>query len=157
VDPNWLDDEEMAAWRAFIDTSGALSAMLELDLVGHGLTMGDYEVLVRLSEASEHQLRMCDLAGQLRLSPSGLTRRLDGLVRSGLVARVPSDCDRRVMLAVITPSGNDLLAAAAPDHVNGVRRHFLDHLTRQELRVLASSFAKVRAALAAEQNAASCP
>lgn len=147
----------MAAWRAFIDTTGALNAMLELDLVEHGLTMGDYEVLVRLSDAPEHRLRMCDLAGQLRLSPSGLTRRLDGLVRAGLVARVPSECDRRVMLAVITPAGDRLLAAAAPDHVNGVRRHFLDHLTRQELRVLAASFTKVRAALAAEQNAASCP
>src|SRR5262245_14427217 len=95
AEPMWLDDEEMAAWRGFIDTSGALAAVLELDLVGHGLTMGDYEVLVRLSDAPEHQMRMCDLAGQLRLSPSGLTRRLDGLVRGGLVARVPSDCDRR--------------------------------------------------------------
>jgi DNA-binding MarR family transcriptional regulator len=153
AEPRWLDDVEMAAWRGYVDTIDALDAVLELDLVEHGLTMGDYEVLVRLSEAPDHALRMCDLAGQLRLSPSGLTRRLDGLVRNGVVARVPSDHDRRVMLAVLTPAGRELLAAAAPDHLVGVRRHFVDLLTRDELRTLGTVFAKVRAGLEAEQNA----
>ena len=40
------------------------------DLQGFGLTMGHAEVSVS-SEAADHRLRMCDLAGQLRLSPSG--------------------------------------------------------------------------------------
>ena len=52
--------------------------------------MGDYQVLVYLSEADDHAMRMCDLAARLQLSPSGLTRRLDGLVRGGLVERRPS-------------------------------------------------------------------
>ena len=148
--PRWLNDEEMAAWSGYIDSLSKLSAALEADLAPHGLTIGDYEVLVHLSEAEEQRLRMCDLARRLRLSPSGLTRRLDGLVRNGLVRRSPSDDDRRVMLATLTPKGFQVLAKAAPDHVAGVRRHFLDHLDADEIRALGTSFTKVLAALDAQ-------
>ncbi len=105
-------------------------ASLETESVErHGLAGGDYAVLVTLSEAPDERLRMCDLAVALHLSPSGITRRLDGMVKQGLVAREPSTEDRRVMLAVLTPAGRAALEAAAPDHVDAVRRHFLDHLT----------------------------
>ena len=146
----WLDDLEAAAWRGYIESLSALGVALEADLAPHGLTMGDYEVLVRLSEVPGHQMRMCDLAVQLRLSPSGLTRRLDGLVKGKLVRREPSEQDRRVMLATLTPKGMSTLTTAAPDHVSGVRRHFLDRLTRDEIAALASAFTKVR-------NAFTCP
>ena len=105
----WLDAEEMRAWRAYVETVFELNAALEADLAEHGLTLGDYQVLVFLSEADGRAMRMCDLAARLQLSPSGLTRRLDGLVRAGVVERRPSETDRRVMLAVLTPHG----AAAA--------------------------------------------
>ena len=95
----------MMAWRGYLETFSTLGVVLEADLVPHGLTMGDYEVLVRLSEVPDRQMRMCDLAIQLRLSPSGLTRRLDGLVKGKLVRREPSSNDRRVMLATLTPKG----------------------------------------------------
>jgi DNA-binding MarR family transcriptional regulator len=150
--PRWLDADEMAAWRHHVDCVGALNQALEADLDEFGLTMGDYEVLVRLSEADDHRLRMCDLAAQLRLSPSGLTRRLDGLVSSGVVSRQPSEDDRRVMLAVLTDSGYELLQRAAPHHVASVRRHFIDLLTTAEVRAVGSAFAKVRAALESRQN-----
>ena len=81
----------MAAWRAYAETVVDLNAALEADLAPHGLTLGDYQVLVHLSEADDHAMRMCDLAAPLQLSPSGLTRRLDGLVRMGVVERRPSD------------------------------------------------------------------
>jgi len=154
--PQWLDDTEMAAWRGFIETTGALNAALDADLAAHGLTIGDYEVLVRLSESPDERLRMCDLATQLRLSPSGLTRRLDGLVASGLVVREPSASDRRVMLAALTPAGLDTLEAAAPDHLAGVRRQFIDRLDRSEIEHLASAFAKVQLGLRNEQNQQRC-
>ena len=144
--PKWLDEDEMAAWSGFISSTTDLHAALDADLAPHGLTLGDYEVLVYLS-GSEGQLRMCDLARSLRLSPSGLTRRLDGLVRGGLVKREASESDRGVMLATLTAKGRAVLAKAAPDHVASVRRHFLDRLTRNEVRVLASVFAKVRSGL----------
>jgi DNA-binding MarR family transcriptional regulator len=87
---------------------------------------------------------MCDLAEQLHLSPSGLTRRLDGLVRLGLVAREPSAADRRVTLAVLTDAGVAALDAAAPTHVDGVRRHFLRHLSRTQVRLLGNAFDTLR-------------
>lgn len=98
---------------------------------------------------------MCDLAGQLGLSPSGLTRRLDGLVSTGLVSREASDDDRRVMLAVLTDDGYAVLERAAPFHLRGVRRHFIDLLTAGEVRAVASAFTKVRAALAAQHTSPS--
>jgi len=146
----------MKAWIGYIDSLGKLQALLEADLAPHGLTMGDYEVLVRLSESTKRQMRMCDLARDLRLSPSGLTRRLDGLVRGGLVRRESSEHDRRVMLATLTPRGLDVLTKAAPDHVAAVRRHFLDHLDRDDIRVVGTVFDKVRTALE-KQCASACP
>jgi DNA-binding MarR family transcriptional regulator len=138
----WLDDEEMAAWRGMVEVQAALEAELEADLLAsHGLSLGDYGVLVSLSEAPDERMRMCDLAGRLQLSPSGLTRRLDGLVRQGLVVREPSDDDRRVILARLTPEGRSRLEAAAPVHVEGVRRRFLDHLSRSQIAALAGAFA----------------
>ena len=140
----WLDDEEMAAWRSMIDVQTAIMAALDSELVeGHGLAEGDYGVLVTLSEAPGRRLRMCDLALALHLSPSGITRRLDGMVKHGLVARQPSTDDGRVMLAVLTPEGQAVLDVAAPDHVAGVRRQFFDHLSRTQVRNLAAAFGAV--------------
>lgn len=142
--PQWLDPDEMAAWRSFVDVSNSVMAACEVELQArHGLSGGDYEVLVWLSESDADRLRMCDLADRLHLSPSGLTRRLDGLVREGLVVREPSTDDRRVMLAVLTPAGRSRLEEAAPDHVDSVRRHFVDHLSRTQLRNLAAALGAI--------------
>lgn len=94
----------------------------------HGLSLGDYDVLVNLSEAPDRCLRMSDLADRLLLSRSGLTRRLDGLVREGWVARKACPEDRRGTLAEMTDSGFGVLEAAAVTHVRGVRRYLVDAL-----------------------------
>jgi DNA-binding MarR family transcriptional regulator len=146
----WLDEREMRAWRSYIETVGALTAALEADLATHHLTTGDYEVLVVLSETPGRKLRMCDLARQLRLSPSGLTRRLDGLTKAGYVRREPSESDRRAMLAVLTKEGSQAMRRAAPDHVASVRRHLLGHLTDRQIDQMGDIFSTVRAALLAE-------
>jgi DNA-binding MarR family transcriptional regulator len=145
----WLSASEMRAWRNFIESVSTLTAAMEYDLAPFGLTTGDYEVLVRLSETEDRQLRMCDLAGALHLSPSGLTRRLDGLVKCGLVERVASPLDRRVMFAALTPAGEAKLAEAAPDHVASVRNRFLKGLSREQVRNLGDIFDKVRSNLGA--------
>jgi len=133
----WLDDVEARAWRALVIASARLKAVLDAELTtAHGLSFGDYEVLVVLSEAPEHRLRMSELAELLSLSPSGLTRRLDRLTRDGLVAREQCPADKRGSYAVLTTEGLTRLQAAAPLHVEGVRRHFVDLLDRRELEVL---------------------
>ncbi|MCU1366404.1 MAG: putative MarR family transcriptional regulator [Ilumatobacteraceae bacterium] len=139
----WLNDSEMRAWRAFAEVNGHLIAALEADLAPHRLTLGDYEVLVHLSEAEGRQLRMCDLAERLGLSPSGLTRRLDGLVRSAHVERRPSTADRRVMLATLTDHGLAAMREAADDHVASVRRHLIDRLDAAQIEALGEIFTSV--------------
>lgn len=147
----WLTASEMRAWRNFIDSVGALTAGLEADLAPYALTLGDYEVLVRLSDSDEQRLRMCDLAVALQLSPSGLTRRLDGLVSTGLVERVASPTDRRVMFAALTDAGQAKLVEAAPDHVASVRHRFFDGLTAEQIDALGDIFEIVHA------NVTACP
>jgi DNA-binding MarR family transcriptional regulator len=135
---DWLGPDEMRAWRGLVDLIVPLLAEQEDALsAAHGITGGDYGVLVRLSEADGHRLRMCDLAGALALSPSGLTRRIDGLVRRGYVTREPSAEDRRVQLAVLTEAGMAKLEEAAPTHVAAVRHSLIDHLSQAQLRELA--------------------
>jgi len=136
---NWLDDEEMAAWRGLVETVLDLNTVLESELVAaHDITMAEYGTLVRLSEAEDRRLRMCDLATRLHLSASALTRRVEDLVRRGWVRREPDQSDRRVINAVLTDEGFAALAGAAPTHVEGVRRHFIDRLTRTQVRQMGS-------------------
>ncbi len=140
---DWLSDTEQRSWRNFIMTVHDLMAALEDDLTPHGLTNGDYEVLVYLSEAGENRMRMCDLAGALQLSPSGLTRRLDGMVKNGWVERASCAADRRVMWAHLTPAGLDKMQAVAPHHVASVRRHVLDPLGDDGVQQLGDIFGRI--------------
>lgn len=133
----WLDEKEMRAWMAFLHASTRLMERLDAELEGHGLSLADYEILVHLSDEPAGELRMTELAARTLVSRSGLTRRLDRLVESGLVARRSCPTDRRGVLAVLTPAGRTRLEEAAPTHVEGVRRHFLSQLDGQDLSSLA--------------------
>lgn len=150
----WLSADEQLAWRSFVETIFEMNGALEADLASTGLTLGDYQVLVYLSEAPDRSRRMCDLAVQLQLSPSGLTRRLDGLVKRGDVARIPSERDRRVMLAVLTDVGLRHLEEAAPVHVRSVRARMLDHVDHADLAAVTRVFESVHAALHADERGA---
>ena len=142
----WLTPSEQRAWRAFVSVTSVVLAQLEAELeAAHGLSLGEYAVLVELSEAPDQQLRMTELASRLHLSPSGLTRRLDRLVREGLLAHEACPTDRRAVYAVLTPVGTARLDAAAPDHVAGVRRHLIDRMDDTQLELLADTLERVRA------------
>lgn len=147
----WLDPAEMAAWRSFIETSGDLLRAIERDLARFDLDLGDYQLLAMLSEAPEESLRLCDLADTLRVTRSGLTRRMDGVVSKKLVARVPSTTDRRVAHARLTAKGRELLRTVAPHHLDSVRRLMIDRLTANEIRAMASAFGKIADGLGQEQ------
>ncbi len=140
----WLTEPEMVAWRGLVQSTTALLATLDNELqAAHGLSLGDYEVLVHLSEAPGSAVRMSELADRLHLSPSGITRRIDGLVKSGLVERRPCPSDRRGSNAALTKLGLKTLRTAAPTHVRGVRAHFVDRLTERQLAQLAAALSAV--------------
>ena len=134
----------MHAWRSLLRAHARLIARLDADLqASQGMSVSDYGVLVQLSEEEGGRMRMSELADRLLLSPSGLTRRLDGLVHAGLVERHRCPTDRRGAFAVLTPAGHVRLQAVAPDHVEQVRRHFVDRLSRKQLEALADALDKV--------------
>jgi len=148
----WLSPAEMAAWRTYIETSGDLLRAIEKDLAPFGLDRGDYQLLAMLSEAPDQRLRMCDLADSLRLTRSGLTRRMDGVLKKKLVTRVQSEEDGRAAFASLTPKGFELLKQAAPDHLASVRRLMIDLLSPAEIKAIASAFSKISKNLSEQQS-----
>jgi DNA-binding MarR family transcriptional regulator len=148
----WLSPAEMAAWRTYIETSGDLLRAIEKDLAPFGLDRGDYQLLAMLSEAPDQRLRMCDLADSLRLTRSGLTRRMDGVLKKKLVTRVQSEEDGRAAYASLTPKGFELLKHVAPEHLESVRRLMIDLLSPAEIKAIASAFSKISRNLAEHQS-----
>lgn len=139
----WLTPQEMAAWRTFIVTTGDLTRAIERDLHQFDLDLGDYQLLAMLSEAPDQRLKMCDLADSLRLTRSGLTRRMDGVLKKKLVTRTQSSEDGRVAYAQISAKGLDVLKTAAPHHLESVRDHMIDLLSPTEIKAIASAFKKI--------------
>ena len=120
---------------------------IERDLGVFGLDAGDYQLLAMLSEATDHKLKMCDLADTLRLSRSGLTRRMDGVVKAKYVERIQDKDDRRVSFAHLTQKGYEFLKKVAPLHLKDVRSRMIDLLNESEIKALGSAFAKINAHL----------
>ena len=140
----WLTKEQQAHWRSWLTASTSLREQLSRELQElHGLTITDYEILVRLSESENNSIRMSDLATQTLLSRSRLSHQVDRMEAAGLVSREASPDDRRGQLAVLTSAGTRALVAAAPDHVTGVRKHLVDLLTDAEYKALGSAAKKI--------------
>jgi DNA-binding MarR family transcriptional regulator len=132
----WLNDDEQHAWRLFLQFQRTFADRLSADMADHALDFSDYEVLALLSEAPDQQLRMFELATVVVSAPSRLTYRIDQLVRRGLVERIPCHTDRRGSFAHLTQVGLELVTAAAPIHVAGVRRYLFDLLAPDELAAM---------------------
>jgi len=139
----WLSPLELRAWRGIVLNVRNVLQDIEGDLDGFGIDGGDYQLLAMLSEAPDRRVKLCDLASTLRLSRGGLTRRLQGVLKKGLVRRVRSESDGRSAYAELTPKGWSLLKRAAPTHVASVRERMIDRLSKEELSNLASAFEKL--------------
>jgi len=110
---------------------------MDADLIAsHGLTLSDYEVLLRLSQAPDRRMRRVDLAQGVVLTQSGITRLLAGLERAGWVARASCATDRRVVYAELTDSGYARLHEAAKTHLEGIRTLFANRFSEEELNTL---------------------
>ena len=125
----------VALVRAHAAVTRQLNAQLMAD---HGLTLSDFEVLLRLARASDRRMRRVDLAEEVLLTASGITRLLDGLERAGYVDRAACDSDRRVVYAVLTDEGLDKLREAATSHFAQVEALFGGRYDESELASLTS-------------------
>ncbi|MHA6765278.1 MarR family winged helix-turn-helix transcriptional regulator [Streptacidiphilus sp. PAMC 29251] len=144
AEPRWLDDQERAAWTAFLAASNLVSRKLEQQLKDEaGLSHTQYEVLVQLSAAEGRSLRMTELADLLVTSKSGLTYQVTQLERAGLVARRSCPSDVRGVIAQLTDRGMEVLVRAAPGHVAAVRETLIDVLTPEQREHLAQGLGEV--------------
>jgi DNA-binding MarR family transcriptional regulator len=127
-----------------LETHSALVAELDTELErDHGLPLTSYEVLMYLGDSEHGKLRMGELADDLLLSRSGITRLVDRLERQGLVERQPCQDDGRGFYAVLTERGRDKLRLARLDHLAGVRRHFLEPLDATDLDALTRAWKRL--------------
>lgn len=108
-----------------------------------GINFDDYEMLVHLSEAANHQLRMSELGERLLHSRSRLTQRVDRLTKRGLVRRHKSGDDKRGTYAVLTDEGLSVLEQAAPDHLRAVRTALFAKLSPAQVRAGSAIFAAI--------------
>jgi len=144
----WLSTEQQRSWRAYIDGSALLTEALARQLERDGgLSLGEYEILVRLSEAPDRTLRMSILADELAHSRSRITHTIRRMESRGFVERRACAADGRGVNAALTAGGFAALETAAPLHVECVREHVVDLLTPQQLQDLGAAMALVRDAL----------
>lgn len=129
----WLSEDAQGYWRSWLAAS-----MLLTDRLGRGLqqecgvTLADYEIMVRLSESPDRRMSMSDLAEVTLSSRSRLSRQIDRMQKAGYVDRQECTDDRPGFFAVLTDAGFETLVAAAPKHVASVRRNLVDVLTPEQ-------------------------
>ena len=127
----------IAAWARLLKAHAATTRELSSELQAeHGLTINDYECLLLLSHAEGGAMRRIDLAGELLLTPSGVTRLLDGLQEAGYVCNDSCDSDARVKYAVLTEQGRRKLEEASRSHLASVADLFEQRFTKDELETL---------------------
>jgi DNA-binding MarR family transcriptional regulator len=147
TDTEWPDPRQNEIWRLLVSVHARLLARLDEDMRhSHGCNLAEYEVLAALSER-EGALRMTELAERVLMSPSGLTRRIDRLVRRGLVSRLACPSDGRGSLAALTAAGWEAVRRAAPTHVAGVRQYLLGPVSAEAIEQLGSGLRAVTRAL----------
>src|SRR3954447_16704697 len=140
-DTAWLDQDQQRAWRAFLVGTTLLMDRLDRDLRDqHGLSLPEYEILVRLSEAEGNRVRMAQLADSVSHSRSRVTHTVSRMETAGLVVRDACVSDGRGVEAVLTDQGRETLGNAAPTHVAGVRRLLIDLVDDADFRAVGRVF-----------------
>jgi DNA-binding MarR family transcriptional regulator len=137
-------DPRLAPWRAFLLAHARVFRRLDEEMrLEHDLTVGEYDALLTIAQAPERRIRMRQLADQVILSKSGVTRLIDRLVDDGLVERSACLSDARGAEAVLTDRGLDRLRAASTTHLRGIREHFLAIVSSDDLDVIERSMSSV--------------
>lgn len=137
VAPRWLTAREQAAWRAYLDMTAQLNARLNREMQQQsGISIADYSVLVQLSEHVDARMRVLELARALGWEKSRLSHQLTRMQQRGLIARSNCSEDRRGAWVVLTEKGRETIDAAAPRHVDSVRRYLFDELDDEQVEAL---------------------
>jgi DNA-binding MarR family transcriptional regulator len=145
AETRWLSDDEQRTWRAFMTAIRLLTDQLDRELQRDAdMPHTYYEILVALSEAPGRRLRMNTLADLCQSSRSRLSHAVSRLEEAGWVRREACPTDKRGAEAVMTDKGFAAIEAAAPGHVEGVRRHLFDVLTPEQIRQLGEISAAIR-------------
>jgi DNA-binding MarR family transcriptional regulator len=137
--PAWreLTPEQRIAWVGFLRSHAQIVRALDTELEQkHALPLSSYDVLIQLALAVDRRLRMFELADAIVLSRSGLTRLVARLERDGLVERERGEADLRQVYARLTDRGYEVLAAALPTHVAGIKERFLKLLSDEQANQL---------------------
>jgi DNA-binding MarR family transcriptional regulator len=134
TDPERALEPWVCLHRGHAAVRRSVAATLHL---AHGLTVNDYEALALLARAEGHHMCRVDLAKELHLTPSGVTRLLDGLEEQGLVRKQACATDARVCYAVLTKAGRKRLEQASSAHMAVIRSLFEERYTARELTLLA--------------------
>jgi DNA-binding MarR family transcriptional regulator len=147
------------AWVRLLEAHTVLVDLFEAELRRDcGVPLAWYDVLIKVWLAPGHRLRMADLADQVLLSRSWLTRRVDQLEEAGLVRREHVGEDGRGVLAVMTEQGLETFAAMERSHTRSIEEHFSSLLTRDEAAVLVAACGRIaiagRASLARDRVSA---
>ncbi|MFB9236175.1 MarR family winged helix-turn-helix transcriptional regulator [Plantactinospora siamensis] len=148
AEPRWLDEDEQAMWRAFLGMQRALAQATERQLAGLELSSADYAMLAPLSETPDGVLRVRDLGRAAGWDRSRLAHQLRRMERRGLVRRFECPTDARGTMVELTAAGRSAVRAAAPGHVETVRRFFVDLVRPAEREVLTAVATRVLAATA---------
>jgi len=137
AEPRWLDADQQQSWRALVMASTLLFDRLDGDLRDeHGLSMQEYEILVRLSEAPGRQLRMAQVADAMAHSRSRVTHTVTRMEKAGLVRRSDSPEDGRGVVCAMTDAGWTALDIAARTHVRGVRDYLVDLASEEDFQAV---------------------
>jgi len=140
----WLTGAQQRSWRAFLGGVTALMDTLDRELRSqHGISLPEYEILVRLSEAPDRTMRMAELAARVALSRSRLTHTVTRLEAADILRRERCDEDGRGVQAVLTDHGVRLLKQAADTHVRGVQDHLIAHASGKELTSIGAVMERV--------------
>lgn len=132
-----LTPEEVGAWEGLLYVFLAVTRELDERMPEEaGLTLRDYDVLATLEETPDHALRMSELAANMILSPSRVTRVVQTVERRGLVERSPDPDDARAVTVRLSRAGLQAFEAAQVIHHEVVRTRFLAQLSQREMRSL---------------------
>lgn len=157
AETRWLTGEEARAWRGFERMRVELTARLDRHLLrDSGLSGSDYEVLVHLSEEPTGRLRAFELGAAMQWEKSRLSHHLSRMERRGLVRREQCPTDARGLFVTLTDEGRAAIEDAAPQHVEQVRRHFVDVLTPEQLVTMAGIADAVLAELHGTDESSDC-